>query len=215
MLPSVFSRQTEFPTEPNLITRRRAEQVANGRTILDLSGSNPTLVNLAIDATILDGLSDARALLYEPEPLGLYTARLGLAQRWAQMGHAQPPERIVLASSTSEAYSHLFNLLCAPGDEVLVPRPSYPLFEQLAQLEHVKLTTYQLEYDGGWYIDLDSLRSARSPRTRAVILVSPNNPTGSVTSSDELAAVVALGLPISTAFRNRLAYPSVSSPGPA
>jgi alanine-synthesizing transaminase len=196
MLPAVFSRQTEFPSEPNVVVRRRSELVDAGRPILDLAGSNPTVVGLDFDTSILAALADPRGLRYAPEPLGSRQAREVLSRRWHELGHAQALERIVLSASTSEAYSHLFKLLCDPGDEVLVPRPSYPLFEHLAQLEHVRLSTYQLEYDGRWYIDLDSLKLAQTPRTKAVVLVSPNNPTGSVTCSDELSAIAALGLPI-------------------
>ncbi len=196
MLPAVFSRQTEFPSETNVVTRRRSDLVQAGRPILDLAGSNPTVVGLDFDESILAALAAPRGLLYAPEPLGSRQAREALSNRWHRLGHEQSFERIVLSASTSEAYSHLFKLLCDPGDEVLVPRPSYPLFEHLAQLEHVRLSTYQLEYDGRWYIDLDSLKLARTPRTKAVILVSPNNPTGSVTASDELTAIAALGLPI-------------------
>ena len=106
------------------------------------------------------------------------------------------PERILLTASTSEAYGFLFKLLCDPGDEVLVPQPSYPLFEHLARLEHVRLVPYDLGYDGAWYLVLDSVQRALSPRTRAILLVSPNNPTGSITSHEELLALGRLGLPI-------------------
>lgn len=196
MLSGVFSRQTEFPNEPNLVTRRRSELIDAGRPILDLTCSNPTTVGLDVDRNILEALGDPRALRYAPEPLGSHEARSALSERWRRLGHEQPPEHIVLSASTSEAYSHLFKLLCDPTDEVLVPQPSYPLFEHLAQLEHVQLSTYQLEYDGSWYIDLDSLRQARTSRTRAIILVSPNNPTGSITRDEEFRAIAELGLPI-------------------
>jgi alanine-synthesizing transaminase len=196
MLLSVFSRQTEFSTEPNAIIRRRTELSLAGRPILDLSGSNPTVVGLNLDGQWPEALSLSGALRYDPEPFGMVGARDALAARSARLGRELCSSRIVLSASTSEAYSHLFKLLCDPGDDVLVPRPSYPLFEHLARLEHVRLSPYQLEYDGRWYIDLDSLRQARGPRSKAVILVSPNNPTGSLTSADEFTAIVELGLPV-------------------
>jgi alanine-synthesizing transaminase len=192
----VFSRPTEFPIEVNVVVQRKSDLLRSGRRILDLARSNPTDVGLDFDANWLETLGHPRALAYRPEPLGAIEARLALVTRWNRLGHELEPGCIALSASTSEAYSHLFKLLCDPGDEVLVPRPSYPLFEHLARLEHVRLSTYQLEYDGHWYIDLDSLRCARRARTKAIILVSPNNPTGSITRSDEFSAVAELGLPI-------------------
>ncbi len=113
-----------------------------------------------------------------------------------EAGFDVPLDQILLTSSTSEAYAFLFKLLCDPGDEILIPRPSYRLFEHLAALEQVSAVNYTLAYDGAWHIDLDSLRRAQSPRTRAVVLVNPNNPTGSFLKRDELAALSSMGLPL-------------------
>lgn len=196
MLGSVFSRKSEFPIGPNLVTQRRIELSQAGHALLDLSGTNPTTVGLDLDSDWLTSLAHRRSLTYEPEAFGMPGARQALAARWARAGHAVSPDNILLTASTSEAYGYLFKLLCDPGDQILVPRPSYPLFEQLAQLEQIELVTYPLEYDGCWYIDIDELRARRSGRTKAVILVSPNNPTGSVTRPDEFSALDQLGVPV-------------------
>jgi alanine-synthesizing transaminase len=196
MLCPVFSRQTEFPSQPNLLVQRRSELLLAGQPLIDLAAYNPTLADLQFERDWTRWLCNPGALRYEPEPFGRLQAREALAARAARLGHALSPARILLSASTSEAYSHLFKLLCDPGDEVLVPQPSYPLFEHLAQLEHVRLVPYPLAYAGHWYIDLDGLRSARSERTKAVILVSPNNPTGSVTRGDEFDAIMQLGLAV-------------------
>jgi aspartate/methionine/tyrosine aminotransferase len=192
----VFSRQTEFPSEPNPLMLRRWELQRAGQHLVDLSASNPTSVGLDFDPTWLNVLSQPRTLAYDPEPFGMLEAREALAARWARRGAKVAADNIVLSSSTSEAYGFLFKLLCDPGDEILVPCPSYPLFEHLAQLEHVRVVNYPLRYDGAWYFDLDALRELCTARTKAVVLVSPNNPTGSVTRDDELAAIDALGLPV-------------------
>src|SRR6185437_1875960 len=138
----------------------------------------------------LDALASADALLYEPAPFGLASAREAVARA---IGVARA--RVVLTASTSEAYAFLFKLLCDPGDEVLVPIPSYPLFEHLARLESVRAVPYRLAYDGAWHVDLPSVRDAIGPRTRAVVIVSPNNPTGSYLKADELAELARLDLP--------------------
>src|SRR6185312_106731 len=142
-------------------------------------------------SVVLDALASADALLYEPAPFGLASAREAVARA---IGVARA--RLVLTASTSEAYAFLFKLLCDPGDEILVPRPSYTLFEHLARLESVRAVPYRVAYDGAWHLDLPSVRDAVTPRTRAVVLVSPNNPTGSYTKKTELAALAALGLPL-------------------
>lgn len=196
MLSPVFSRQTEFPLEPNPLFQRRAELLAAGYHALDLTVSNPTAVGLQFPDDWSHWLARPAVHCYDPAPFGSLSARTALVERWRHLGHTITEERIVLSASTSEAYSHLFKLLCDPGDDVLVPQPSYPLFEHLARFEHVHLSGYRLEYDGRWYIDLDSLKAARGPRTKAVILVSPNNPSGSMVSADELTAIASLGLPI-------------------
>lgn len=187
-----FSRRSAFDPRPNRLTRLMAARRASGAEVLDLTVSNPTRAGLPYDGeAITAALADDRALAYTPAPFGLPEARAAAA---AEMGC--PPERCVLAASTSEAYGWLFKLLCDPGDEVLAPRPSYPLFDQLAAFEGVALRPYPLVYDGAWHVDTAALAQAVGPRTRAVLVVSPNNPTGQVLRAGELAALERLGLPI-------------------
>jgi aspartate/methionine/tyrosine aminotransferase len=166
--------------ETNPYTLAVLEQQRQRREVLDLTASNPTRVGLKLDApAILRALSHAQALDYDPQPRGIYPARLAVAEYYGSLGVEVAPERIILTTSTSEAYSFAFRLLCDPEDEVLIPTPSYPLFEYLAQIQDVKLVSYELVYDHGWQIDFHSLERAITARTRAIILVNPNNPTGS------------------------------------
>jgi alanine-synthesizing transaminase len=193
----VLSRRSQVERELN--SRALALQAARARDIRlwDLTESNPTRAGFHYAAPdILSALADPDALHYEPSPLGMSSARDALARLWQTSGFAVEASQIMLTASTSEAYSFLFELLCDPGDEVLVPRPSYPLLNQLAQLAGVQLREYRLAYDGAWYIDFDSLRMARTPRSRAVLLITPNNPTGSFVKRDELHRLCELGLPI-------------------
>jgi aspartate/methionine/tyrosine aminotransferase len=158
------------------------------RPTIDLTVSNPTRVGIEYPRELIDALADARGLVYEPSARGLRAAREAIG------GGRVDPDDIVLCASTSEAYSWLFKLLCDPGDAVLVPEPSYPLFAQLAALEAVTLAPYPLAYDGAWHIDLPSLRVPA--RARAIVAVSPNNPTGSYLRQEELARLAATGLPL-------------------
>jgi aspartate/methionine/tyrosine aminotransferase len=161
---------------------------SQGAEILDLTESNPTRAGLLWDSQeIFPALSDPRSLLYEPAPCGLDRARGAVAQ-----AYGYDPSAVVLTSSTSEAYSWLFKLLCDPGDEALVPMPSYPLFDYLASLESVKARRYPLRYHEGWWLDLDALEAAITPRTRGVVLVNPNNPTGSYLKRSEFERLAAL-----------------------
>jgi len=153
--------------------------------VLDLTESNPTRVDLAYPEEILHAFEDPRILSYEPSPAGAAGAREAVSAYYATRGQCVPPERVLLTASTSEAYSYLFKLLCDPGDEVLVPRPSYPLFEFLAEMESVRVRQYALAYQGGWSLEAPEF----SDRTRAVVLVNPNNPTGSYIKRAELAAL--------------------------
>lgn len=160
--------------------------------MLDLTVSNPTTAGLAYDErAILASFSDPRMLVYEPHPLGLASARATVA---AEIGH--DAERIALTASTSEAYAVLFKMLCDPGDEILVPAPSYPLLGWLAAFEAVRLAPYPLVHAGRWMVDTRALRDAVTPRTKAIVVVSPNNPTGSYLGRSELEAMLDLGLPI-------------------
>jgi aspartate/methionine/tyrosine aminotransferase len=188
----MFASRTNWRFDPNLLTQAIERHRRGGRALLDLTVSNPTTCGFTYpQKEILAALADPRALRYAPESKGLPEARAAVAEYYserpafAEGGTAVDPEHIVLLSGTSEGYSHLFRLLCEPGDEVLVPAPSYPLFEFLADLNDVRLVTYPLIYDHGWHTDFASLRAAMTARSRAVLLVHPNNPTGSFTKPQE------------------------------
>lgn len=193
----MFSRRSQYESELNVLSLALSARRAAGLPVCDLTQSNPTLTDLPYDRPrLLAALSDERSLLYEPASFGLPTARGAVQGLQRARGFELPIEQIVLTSSTSEAYGFLFKLLCDAGDEVLIPRPSYPLFDHLAALEQVQAVNYELAYDGSWHIDFDSLARARSARTRAIVVVNPNNPTGSFLKRDELERLVELGLPI-------------------
>ena len=183
MIP--FSRRFHWDQTPNRLTQALAARRAAGAPVLDLTESNPTRAGLVYGPEIAQAFDDPRMLVYDPAPRGAMEAREAVARYYAMRGHNVPVDRILLTASTSEAYSYLFKLLCDPGDEVLVPRPSYPLFEYLAEMESVKVRQYSLHYHGGWSMDVPEL----TDRTRAVVLVNPNNPTGSFVKRAELAAL--------------------------
>jgi aspartate/methionine/tyrosine aminotransferase len=182
----MFSSRTPADLSPNRLTTALKEARAEGRPILDLTESNPTRAGFEYPADLLSPLSGPRAFEYEPSPLGLFDARRAVASDYARRGVDVPPERIVLTASTSEAYACLFKLLADAGDEVLVPRPSYPLFDHLARLDQVTARSYALDPDQGWRIDFDSLEGSLTTRTRAILVVSPNNPSGTFVKSDEV-----------------------------
>lgn len=195
--------------EPNEWSRLVTARLGTAPPLLDLTESNPTRAGLSVlDEETRAALAPEALSLYEPDPRGLLSAREAVAgyltERAALAGRplARPfdPGAILLTAGTSEAYAHLFRLLCNPGDRVLAPRPSYPLFAPLAAAEGVELATYRLVYDGRWRLDLDSLEAGIGPRTRAVIVVEPNNPTASTLASDEAEALLSLcgreGLPL-------------------
>jgi aspartate/methionine/tyrosine aminotransferase len=197
-----FSDRTDWDlAENDLAAAVRAARAA-GRELCDLTVSNPTACGLSYDVVrLLAPLADPAALRYEPEPLGTLAARAAVAGYYRDHHAEVPLEHLCLTTSTSEAYSFLFRLLCGPGDEVLVARPSYPLFDFLAQLDDVQLREYPLFYDpntsasdhaAGWSVDLHALGAAVTPRTRAVIVVHPNNPTGNFLSVDERRALQAV-----------------------
>ncbi len=189
---SMFSRRTDWKLTPNRFTLAHQGVLREGREVLDLTISNPTRAGFAFnEITILDALRNPKSLDYDAQPKGLRRSRETVAEYY-KCGAGAPareidPENIVLTTSTSEGYSYVFRLLCNPEDEVLVPKPSYPLFDFLADLQDVKLVPYPLLYDHGWQIDLPTLETAITPRTRAVVLVHPNNPTGSYVSEEEQA----------------------------
>jgi alanine-synthesizing transaminase len=196
--PSVLpSRRSRVEGGPNRLWAAIRDRRVAGKTHLDLTVSNPTSAGIPYDAQgIRAALGDEAALVYEPAPFGLEPAREAVAGLWRERGIPVEPARIALTGSTSEAYSFLFKLLCDPGESVLVPCPSYPLFEHLARYEGVEPVPYPLSYDGSWHVDLDALRRAVTDRTRAIVVVNPNNPTGSFLKRDELRALGELGLPI-------------------
>jgi alanine-synthesizing transaminase len=184
----MFSKRTSWKLTRNRFTEALEEVRAAGAEILDLTVSNPTRVGLRYAAqAILSSLASPQAMDYDPQPKGLLSAREGVADYYrGQHGIAElHAEQLILTTSTSEGYSHVFRLLCNPGDELLVPKPSYPLFEFLADLQDVKLIPYPLIYDRGWQMDFPSLKKAVTPRTRGVLVVHPNNPTGSYVARRE------------------------------
>ncbi len=189
----MFSSRLKWDAPPNPLSRLLEEKRRAGIRILDLTESNPTHAGLAYPGReILGALADAAALTYEPTPRGLISAREAVSQYYAERGAATDPARVLLTASTSEAYAYLFKLLADPGDEVLAPRPSYPLFEFLAGLENIQVRQYPLRYDGVWHVDFEALESAIGARTRAIVVVNPNNPTGSFLKREEAARLTAL-----------------------
>jgi aspartate/methionine/tyrosine aminotransferase len=187
-----FSSRLEWDTPRNRLSELLRAKRAAGTPVLDLTESNPTKAGLAYpESRVLAALSDPGSLSYDPDPRGVASARIAVAAYHRERGVDVDPDRVVLTAGTSEAYARIFQLLCDPGDEVLVPRPSYPLFEILASLESVAVATYPLVlHDGGWEVDLDALRAAVTPRTRAIVVVDPNNPTGSFLKRGELDALL-------------------------
>jgi len=197
----VFSSRLNWSLPRNRLSELLAEKRQTNARVLDLTESNPTHARLAYpDAEILASLTDARALQYDPSPGGLLPAREAVAGYYRDRGLSIDPNRALLTASTSEGYAYLFKLLANPGDEILAPRPSYPLFEFLAGLESVIIRQYPLRYDGVWHVDFDSLEQIITPRTRAIVVVNPNNPTGSFLKRAELEHLETLavrhGLPI-------------------
>ncbi|HVX66032.1 MAG TPA: pyridoxal phosphate-dependent aminotransferase [Bryobacteraceae bacterium] len=189
----MFSSRLDWDLRPNRISTLIDAKRRAGADVLDLTESNPTRAGLAYRASeIVEALGDSRSLLYEPWPAGSPEARAAVSGYYAARGEEISPERILLTASTSEAYGYVFKLLCDAGDEVLVPRPSYPLFEFLARLEGVRVVQYPLVYEGAWRIDFQALEAAVTERSRAVVLVNPNNPTGSFLKRDEWPRLEAL-----------------------
>ena len=188
----MFSSRFHWDLRPNRLTQALDARRAAGALILDLTESNPTHAGLHYPGEIVRAFEDARMLAYEPDPAGTPAARQAVSAWYAARGHTVPAERILLTASTSEAYAYLFKLLADAGDNVLVPRPSYPLFEFLADMESVAVRQYPLVYHGGWSIDLQAVERAVTPHTRAIVLVNPNNPTGNFVKRGELSALAEL-----------------------
>lgn len=184
----MFSARTRFESVENEISRHIAVRRAQGLSLIDLTESNPTRQpGLGPGAPFwADCLSDPRIERYSPDPCGLAETRMAIARDIAAHGIDLSPEQLIVTASTSEAYAYLFKLLGNPGDQILAPAPSYPLFEFLAGLESLDLGFYRLGYDGEWFIDFSALEGAITPKTRAIIAVSPGNPTGAYLKREEL-----------------------------
>ena len=185
------SRRLPPHADLNALTRALAQRRADGRPVIDLTESNPTRAGFAYPSGLLRELASDSGLRYEPHAFGMRSAREAIARDHVRRGVTIDPDRIVVTASTSEAYTWLFKLLCDPGDAVLVPRPSYPLFDHLTALEGVRAVPFNLEYHGRWEIDFATLEGAPA-RTRAVIVVSPNNPTGSYVTAREIERLFAM-----------------------
>ena len=187
----MFSKRTDWKLTHNRFTETQHQLEKSGRAVLDLTVSNPTRVGVQHDERIVQSLLNPKALDYDPQPKGMLSAREAVVNYYRDQykGSDFDPESLILTTSTSEGYSYVFRLLCNPQEEILVPKPSYPLFEFLADLQDVKLVPYPLLYDHGWQIDFPSLNNAVTSKTRAVVLVHPNNPTGSYVSQSEQNAL--------------------------
>lgn len=185
----MFSTRIKWDLTANRLAGLLEEKRAAGRFVLDLTEANPIRAGLLVDGeSLLASLSAPGILGYDPQPRGLASARTAVARYYDGRGLDLPADRIHLTASSSEAYSWLFKLLADQGEALLVPQPSYPLFDFLAALKGVRLIPYHLRYYHhlGWRIDPDSVRAALTPEVRAIIIVSPNNPTGSFLKHDEL-----------------------------
>jgi alanine-synthesizing transaminase len=191
----VFSARVPGTFTANRLTDAVRARRARGERFVDLTESNPTRAGFDYAPDLLAPLGEARGLHYAPSPLGAIEARRAVSAEYARQHLIVPPERIVLTASTSDGYSLLFKLLTDAGDEVLVPRPSYPLFEHLTGLDLVVARHYDLELHGAWSIDFASLEQSLTPRTRAVLVVSPNNPTGSFVTRAELDRLATICAP--------------------
>ena len=183
----MYSRRLPWSVSQNRLSEEIAALQRSGRPLLDLSNSNPT--NAGLDyphAQMAAAFSRVRDYTYHPQARGTADARGVIASHYAGRGIRVTADQVFFTASTSEAYGHLFKLLCNAGDEVLIPLPSYPLFEFLASLENVRPVPYHLRYDGSWHLDFTSLEAQLSSRSRAIVVVNPNNPTGSVLKEDEV-----------------------------
>jgi alanine-synthesizing transaminase len=184
----MFADRTGWNLDPNRLSEALAHHRAAGKPLLDLTASNPTTCGFTYDSeAILHALNNPAALSYEPNPNGLESARRAIVSYYADRNTPISAGDILLTTGTSEAYSFVFRVLCNPGDELLIPAPSYPLFAFLADIQDVKLIRYPLVYDHGWQIDFPALEQSITPRTRGIIVVHPNNPTGHFTKPEEAA----------------------------
>ncbi len=183
----MFSRRTNWDLGSNPLALALAQRKGLGLTTIDLTESNPTRVGLTYPGQeILEAISSQSALVYEPSALGHVAAREAIARYYCEQDISVNPGQIVVTASSSESYSMLLKLLCDPGDSIVIPQPSYPLFDDLTRLECVRTQNYGLLYDGIWHIDVASIRQAVDCTTRGIFVVSPNNPTGSCLRPTEL-----------------------------
>jgi aspartate/methionine/tyrosine aminotransferase len=194
----MFSSRTDWNLSPNTLSQILDEKRKAGEKILDLTQSNPTHCGFVYDPDLLQLLALEWSLLYEPDPKGLLDARLSIAESYDRKSVKVDPNNIFITASTSEAYSYLFRLFCNPGEKALVPKPSYPLFDYLCALNDVVDLHYRLGYDDEWHLESDSLRSRIDESTRLILVVHPNNPTGSFVKIPEQEQIV------DTAIRHRL-----------
>jgi alanine-synthesizing transaminase len=221
----MFAKRTNWNLETNRLSAALAAHRAAGKPLLDLTVSNPTECGFQYnEEAILNALRNPAALKYEPNPRGLDIARTAIAQYYAERGVIISVGDIFLTTSTSEAYSYAFRTLCDPEDEILIPEPSYPLFEFLADIQDVRLVRYPLIYDHGWQTDLHALEQAITKRTRGVIVVHPNNPTGHFCKREEMRrlnviceareiAIIADEVFLDFALGNRKVATFAASPG--
>ncbi len=212
-----FSARTAWDPEETRLARAVRERRSARLPLIDLTASNPTQCGFRYDeAAILAALGDPRAMIYDPDPRGMRSAREAVCRYYAQRDAPVAPEQVLLTTSTSEAYSWVFRLLCDPGDEVLIAQPSYPLFDFLAQIEDVRLAPYPLLYHDGWQIDLEGLRARIMKRTRAIVVVHPNNPTGHWTRErrelERICAERGLALVVDEVFLDYGMGPALSGP---
>ncbi len=188
----MFSNRTPKDFSLNALAQTIQVARASGAALLDLTESNPTRAGFLVPPGLLIRLADPAAASYSPDPRGLLSARAAVARDYEARGIRVDPSDLILTASSSESYSFLFKLLGNPGDEVLVPRPSYPLFEFLAELDGLRVRSYPLRFDHEWHLSVDALAALVTENTRAVVVVHPNNPTGSFLKTDEAGALVSL-----------------------
>ncbi len=188
----MFSRRVPGRLDPTPLAKAVHARREAAAPFIDLTESNPTRLGFVYPVGLFELLADARGGQYDPHPLGLFEARQAVAADYARRGVPVSPSRVALTTSTSESYSLLFKLLCDPGDSVLVPQPSYPLFEYLTALDGIEGRPYRLASDGGWSFDASAVHESIGERTRAVLVVSPNNPTGARLRRDALQSLAEL-----------------------
>lgn len=191
MTSNMFSARTNWRLTPNRIARGLEEMKKSGTRILDLTESNPTRAGFRyLEPSLLTPFKNPKNLRYAPSPEGLLKSRLAICRYYREKGISVQPEQMILTSGTSEAYSWIFRLLADPDERILIPQPSYPLFSFLADLNDLKTDFYTLRYDGGWEIAIESLKTACSAKTKALVLVHPNNPTGSFVKKGEFSEII-------------------------